>query len=179
MVMKNLSKLFVVFALVFLGVNTTRAQRSLKDDEANKAAEVKDLISSGRYTFEATKVISQKGNSSSLVPGYDLDVSKDTLIVNLPASARTATMNPGGKGIQLTCTNFGYNVSAGKNGHQEITILPKEKNSGGMKEIRKLKLDVSSLGYTTLTITGSGSPVSYYGYIKGHSAEFPPVSAQQ
>ncbi|MDB5091246.1 MAG: hypothetical protein JWR09_5240, partial [Mucilaginibacter sp.] len=78
--MKNLSKLFVVFALVFLGVNTARAQRSLKDDEANKAAEVKDLISSGRYTFEATKVISQKGNSSSLASGYDLDVSKDTLI---------------------------------------------------------------------------------------------------
>ena len=177
--MKNLSKLFVVFALVFLGVNTTRAQRSLKDDEANKAAEVKDLINGGRYTFEATKVISQKGNSNSLTSGYDLDISKDTLIANLPVNAHSAAMNSGEKGIQFTCTHFDYNVSTDKNGRQEITILPKEKYAGGMKEIRKLKLDVSSLGYTTLTVTRTGSPVSYYGYIKGHSAEFPQVSAQQ
>jgi hypothetical protein len=177
--MKNLSKLFVVLVLVFLGVNTAKAQRSLKDDEAKKAAEVKDLITDGRYTFEATKMISQKGNSSALASGYDLDVSKDTVIASLPLNAHAAEINSGEKGIQFTCTRFDYNVSAGKNGHQEITIMPKENNSGMMKEIRKLKLDISALGYTTLTVTRSGSPVSYYGYIKGHSAEFPQVSAQQ
>lgn len=177
MTMKNLSKLFVVLILVFLGVSTARAQRSLKDDEANKAAEVKGLINGGRYTFEATKVISQKG-SSALGSGYDLDVSKDTVIANLPLSGHAAAMGPGEKAIRFTCTHFDYNVSAAKNGHREVTIMPKENSSAGMKEIRKLKLDISSLGYTTLTVTRSGSPVSYYGYIKGHSAEFPQVSAQ-
>jgi len=167
--MKNWSKLFVVFALVVFGVNQARAQRSLKDDEANKAAEVKDLVNGGRYTFEATKLVSGKGESKPLKATYNLDISKDTLIANLP-SARSGS-------IRFTCTHFAYGTEPGKNGHHEIVIQPKEKTADMQAE--KLKLDISSLGYTTLTvIRPKQSPLSYYGYIKEPGAEFPPVSAR-
>jgi hypothetical protein len=53
--MKNLSKLIVVFAFIFCGVNATRAQTSLKDDRAMKAKEVKSQINSKDFVFEATR----------------------------------------------------------------------------------------------------------------------------
>lgn len=173
--MKNLSKLFVVFALIFVGVNTTKGQSSLKDDEANKAAEVKDLINSGKYTFKATKII-QKGNYSALSSGYALDVSKDTLIANLPDAGGTSN-KPDEEGIQFTSTHFNCHMATGKNGHEEITIQPTANSSGDMKDVRKLKLDISSLGRTTLIVSTSHGPVSYYGYIKQPGAEFPPLSS--
>jgi len=168
--MKNWSKLFVVFTLVIFGVNQARAQRSLKDDEAKKATEVKNLVDGGRYTFEATKLVSGKSDSKPLTGRYDLDISKDTLIANLPSS--------GSEGIRFTCTHFAYSTAPGKKGHREITIQPNEKTADMQQQVEKLKLDISSLGYTTLTVIRTKqSPVSYYGYIKEHSAEFPPVSA--
>ena len=104
MVMKNLSKLFVVFTLIFLRVNQAKAQDSLKVDRDKKIAEVSNLVNSGRYNFAATKVISSKGGSDSLMIGYNLDVSKDTLIANLPYAdnAQTVPISSGKGDIHFT-----------------------------------------------------------------------------
>jgi len=95
-----------------------RAQESLKDDEAIKKTEVKDLLNSGRYTFEATKLLASNG-TNSLIPKYDLDISKDTVIAYLPKSANEQAMPDSlsiAAGLQFTCTSFAYNLQQGKNG---------------------------------------------------------------
>jgi hypothetical protein len=177
--MKSLSKLFFVFILILWGSNATRAQGSIKADKADKAIEVKHLVNSGRYTFEATKVILPKGSLKPINSWRDLDIAKDTVIAYLPDLGTAHTATSGARAAGITCTRFSYNRAQGKNGHWEVTILPKEK-PGDMKDVKKIKLDISSLGYTTLTVVNTkGSSVSYYGYIKEHSAEFPRVSAQR
>ncbi len=116
--MKSLSNLVFAFALVLCGSNIVRAQESLKDDEAIKKTEVKDLLNSGRYTFEATKLLASNG-TNSLIPKYDLDISKDTVIAYLPKSANEQAMPDSlsiAAGLQFTCTSFAYNLQQGKNG---------------------------------------------------------------
>jgi len=167
--MKSLSKLLAVAALIVLGLNHAWAQSPSEADKTTKVAEVKDLVGGGRYTFVATKLITQKGGSEPLNPGYDLDVSKDTVIAHLPGYTDLAN---GDK--SLTLTHFNYQLSTSKNGSTIVTIVPSTEKTGSFREV---KLDISALGYATLTVTGR-KPLSCYGYIKPHSAEFPPVSAQ-
>lgn len=170
--MKNLSKSIFVFALTLWGANAIHAQGSLKKDEAKKETEVQKIVSSGRYTFEATKEVSKSG-SMPLKSGADLDISKDTLIAYLPGLGKALAIATGARASGITCNRFKYETEAGKNGHTEIIIKPEQKNAVD-KDVKELKLNISSLGYTTLTVIRTDQkPVSYYGYIKQESADFP------
>jgi len=178
MTMKNLSKSFLVFALTIWGANTVHAQQSLKNDEAKKEAEVKKIVSSGRYTFEATKEVTKAG-SRSIRTGADLDISKDTLIAYLPGLGKGPATPVSARAPGITCNRFKYETEAGKNGHTEVIIKPEQKNAGD-KDVKELKLNISSLGYTTLTVIRTDQkPVSYYGYIKQESADFPRAGANR
>jgi len=170
--MKNLSKSIFVFALTIWGANAVHAQGSLKKDEAKKEAEVQKIVSSGRYTFEATKEVSKTG-ARSLRSGADLDISKDTLIAYLPGLGKAPAAVTSARASGITCNRFKYETEAGKNGHTEVIIKPEQKNAVD-KDVKELKLNISSLGYTTLTVVRTDQkPVSYYGYIKQEEADFP------
>jgi hypothetical protein len=178
--MKSLSNLVFAFALVLCGSNIVKAQESLKDDEAMKKTEVKDLLNSGRYTFEATKIVSQKNASTSITPKYDLDIAKDTVIAYLPTPANTQIKEGTNEGIQFTCTSFDYSLQGSKNNGWHVNIKPKAKPLENTREIKQLDMEISALGYTTLTVTKTNSShFSYYGYIKPHSANFPKVALNQ
>ncbi|HTD41722.1 MAG TPA: DUF4251 domain-containing protein [Mucilaginibacter sp.] len=170
--MKRLSK-FLVFALAILGANTVWAQASLKGDEAKKRTEVKELINSKRYTFEATKMVSKKGDSKVLQSGNDFDISKDTLIAYLPTvgkpeGAPVRAINSG-----ITCTHFSYTKQQSKNGGWNVTIIPKEKFAKNEKDIKKINMAISKNGYATLTVNFTDrNPVAFYGYITEHNAMF-------
>ena len=171
--MKSLSKSLLVFGLALWGANAVHAQSSLKKDEAKKEAEVQKIVSNGRYTFEATKEVSKTG-SKPLRSRADVDISKDTLIAYLPGlgMASSSARAPG-----ITCNRFKYDMEAGKNGHAKVIIKPEQKNAGD-KDVKELKLNISPLGYTTLTVTRADQkPVSYYGYIRQETADFPRTGA--
>ena len=171
--MKRLSK-FLVFALAILGANTVWAQASLKGDEAKKAAEVKKLVNSKRYTFEATKIISKKGDSRVLQSGNDLDISKDTLIAYLPTVGKPEGVSVKAINAGITCTRFNYSKEQNKNGGWDITIIPKEKYAKDEKDIKKINMAISKTGYATLTVSFTDrAPVAFYGYITEHNAIFP------
>jgi hypothetical protein len=177
--MKSLSK-FLVFAAAILGANTVCAQKpSLKGDEAKKRTEVKELVNSKRYTFEATKMVSKKGNSEVLKSGNDFDVSKDTLIAYLPTvgkpeGAPVRAINSG-----ITCTRFSYTKEYSKNGGWNVTIIPNEKYAKNQKDIKKINMAISRNGYATLTVSFTDrDPVAFYGYITEHNAIFPPATGR-
>lgn len=173
--MKTLGKLLAVFALVCIGAGQAEAQGSVRHDKANKATEVSNLISSGQYTFVATKLVSGKNESEPLKASYDLDISKDTLVAHLPGYQRVIHSAIGDNA--LTCNYFSYRATPGKKGSQIIIIRPEAGKAGDMNDIQELRLDISALGYATLTVKGS-KPISCYGYIREHIAEFRPVSAR-
>ncbi len=150
--MENLSKLFFVSALVFWGLNTAKAQSSLKDDRAMKAIEVKDLVKNKDIVFEATRT---KGEMPLKYHKYDVAVSKDTLVAYLPKKS--------GGVEKFDCTSFAYNAMRGKNGGWDIVIKP----NTNMSDVKQLKLDVTREGHASLhVIRNNGGPLSLDGYIK-------------
>lgn len=171
--MKSLSKL-LVFALAVLGANTIYAQASLKGDEAKKKTEVKELINSNRYTFEATKMVSKKGESQAIKPGTDLDISKDTLIAYLPGVGKKEGAPVKAINAGVTCTHFSYTKEESKDGGWNVTIIPEEKYAQNEKDIKKINMAISKNGYATVTVNFTDrDPISYYGYITEHNAMFP------
>lgn len=153
--MKSLNKLILVFTLVCGALNTIKAQQSLQDDKASKADEVKGLIQSENYVFEAT-VDPKKGNDSLKYHKYAVAISKDTLIANLPPYAS-------GDSIKFTCTNFKYEATKGKDGHWDISIKP----NTAISNVKQLLINVAPTGRASLRVLSPGhNPLLFEGYIK-------------
>lgn len=178
--MKNLSKLMIVFALLLFITKVAVAQQSPQDDQNIKKAEVAKLVNGGRYTFAATRIVLPKGMGDTLSRGYVLDISRDTMIAHLPHLAEQGVMITGADSSKsnYTFTRFTYLVAPAKNGGWLITIVPRQVEVTALGVVRKVELNINTLGYATLTLTASKhSPVSYYGYIKPHIADFTPANA--
>ena len=148
--MKNLSKLILVFASVFLGINTSQAQIPSKKDKASRAAEIKSLIDKKDFVFKASK----KSQSPNMQP-Y-VAVSHDTLVVNLAGQTSSES-------VKFNGTHFGYQAAQNRKGDWDITIKP----STSMSDVKELTLAVMPTGHTSLHVIRShGSPLSFVGYIK-------------
>jgi hypothetical protein len=171
--MKSIGKLLTVLALALIGAKHVGAQVT-EGDKATKMAEVKSLVNSGSYTFVASKRTDAKNGSEDLLAGYVLDISKDTLVAHLPGYKR-ANPQMQAADSSLTCTKFTYQAVPERNGGWLVTIHPSGANAGDFGIVRELKLDISDVGHATLSISGR-KPISCYGYIKQHGAEFPPAS---
>jgi hypothetical protein len=172
--MKSISKLLTVFALALLGTKHADAQVA-PSDKSTKITEVKNLVNSGSYTFVASMRTDTKNGSEALPAGYVLDISKDTLVAHLPGYKR-ANPQMAATDSSLTCTQFTYQAVPEKSGGWLVTISPSGVNVGDFGIVRELKLAISNAGYATLSVSGR-KPISCYGYIKQHGAEFKPTSA--
>jgi hypothetical protein len=166
--MKHLIKSFLVFAFMLGCINLAHGQNTKKERQASKAAAIKKMVDDVNYVFEANTAIPLRGGSRQLTSPYDLKVSKDTIVAWLPYFGRAyvAPVNPSEGGIKFTWTKFDYKVKQAKNGNWEITIKPKEKNIGDMRDVQRLLLDISSSGYASLQVISSNrDPISFYGDI--------------
>ena len=154
--MKNLSRFIMVFTLIFLGLNTVNAQTSLKDDKAAKATEVKKFINNKDFVFEATQADLRKGEKPLNYHAYDVAVTKDTLVANLPGS---------GKGpLKIASTDYAYSAMKGKNGDWDIFIKPK---AGLTSDVKQIKMEVTPQGHASMrVITANRGPLELNGYIK-------------
>jgi hypothetical protein len=170
--MKSLSK-FLAFTLLVCGVNTVRAQNSLKDDEAKKAAEVKTLVNSGRYTFSAEKVHT-KGETQSAGYGTVLDISKDTLIAYLPDLGKDPGSPVSAKAPGITCIHFAYKMTQASDSSYDVSIVPEEKYVKDLRNIKDIDIHISKIGYADVKVsTTNHGELKYHGYIMQHEAMFP------
>jgi hypothetical protein len=151
--MKNLSKLILAFGLILWGLSTAKAQTSLKDDKARKATEVKGLVNSKDFVFEATKEDMRKGGMPLNYHKYDVAVAKDTLVANLPGSSRP---------LKIATTNYTYSEMKGKKGY-DIIIKPK---AGLTSDVKQIKMEVSPQGHASLRVSTNHGPLELDGYIK-------------
>jgi hypothetical protein len=155
------SLLIIASILTFtIGIN---AQKSGNDKKEQKSAEISSLIQSKNFVFVAQYALPLGGRSINLTSRYDVRLSKDTVVSDLPFYGRAfvAPMDPSEGGIRFTSTQFDYNVSEKKKGGWDITVLPKD-----TKDVRQMFLSVSENGYASLQVTSNNrQSINYTGYI--------------
>jgi len=166
--MKNL-KLYCIALICAFGLNASFAQKPTKaEKKALKAAEVKQLITSGSYVFVADYVLPNSMPSHALTTQYDVTVTPDKLAVWLPYFGRAyaAPRDATDGGVKLTTTDFTKKVISKKN-NWEITLTPKQSNAPGMKDVRNLTLSVNADGYASLRVTSMNrEPILFNGHIE-------------
>lgn len=160
---KTYKSLLLLGLFTIVGFYTSFGQS--KDDKKQKEyTEIHNLVNSKNYVFVAQTVLPIGGRSINLTSPYNLKVSGDTVVSDLPYFGRAfvAPIDPSEAGIQFTSTNFNYNLKERKKGGWDIAILPKD-----TKDVRQMTLNVTEGGYGTLqVISNNKQQISYNGYIR-------------
>lgn len=159
----NLKKPITLLVAV-LALNSMQAQNATKDKEKEKTAKVQSIVNAKEFVFIAESALSMGGRSIFLTSPYNVSVSSDTVISDLPYFGRaySAPINPTEGGIKFTSTNFDYKTQPRKKGGWEILITPKD-----TRDVRQLFLNTSESGYASLQVTSNNRQViTFTGYIK-------------
>jgi hypothetical protein len=159
----NFRKAITLLAAV-LALNTVHAQDSKTDREKEKAVKVQNIINANNFVFVAESALPMGGRTIYLTSPYNVRVSNDTLLADLPYYGRaySAPINPSEGGIRFTSTNFDYKVKDRKKSGWDILITPKD-----TRDVRQLFLTASENGYASLQVTSNNrQAITFTGYIK-------------
>jgi len=153
--------LFLIFA-----ADVASAQKTKNQKKAEKIASVKKMVDQKNYVFMAQRANPLGWTTINLNYNYSLTVTQDSVDSYLPYYGRAyvAPINPTDPkqtGIQFISKDFDYQNSFSKNKGWNITILPRNN-----RETRSLILNVSELGYATLSVISTNrQQISFDGYI--------------
>lgn len=150
----------ILLAVVLIwGCSNTR---KIKSDPPLDSTAVRNLLDSQSFVFIAVYVNPMGGRRRDLNSGYELSISKDSLISYLPFFGRgySSPISPSDVDFDYKSTNFTYTVMAARRGWN-ITIKPKDQNY-----LQELYFRVFDNGSTSLNVTSiNRSSISYDGYI--------------
>jgi hypothetical protein len=154
----QLSFLVIISATIF-GCSGTKL---VKSDPPMEAASVKNLIDNQSFVFIPKYVHPLSGRTRNLDYGFQISVSKDTIVSYLPFMGRgyTAPLSPTDIDFDFTSTNFKTIVSPSKRGWN-ISIKPKDK--GTVSELYFTIYDNASASLNV--VSNDRSAISYDGYI--------------
>ena len=112
-------------------VKPANAQTAKQIKQAKKNAEVKELVESQNFVFQANYAYPLGGGQRYLnAYYYDLTIGKDTVVAFLPyfgiAYSGAGYNNNDDNGIKFTSTKFSYSNEAKKNGSWLINIKPQD-----------------------------------------------------
>lgn len=154
-------KLLLITCLTTLSVNFSNAQDKNEKDE--KKERIRELIQSKSFVFVAQSVTPMGGRFMNLNSFYDLRVSEDTVLSDLPYFGRAfiAPINPTESPLRFNSTDFNYDIKEHREGGWDITITPKDG-----KDVRQMYLSVSDKGYATLQVVSNNrQPITFNGII--------------
>lgn len=161
MKIKNFLPLVVIISTSILGWGCS-STRNLKADPPLDSTAIRRMIDSPSFVFVARYVNPWNGRRRDLTSGYDILVSKDTIISYLPFFGRgyTAPISPSDVDFDFTSTKFSYNVKPARRGW-EISIKPRDKMG-----VQELFFRIFDNGTGTINVTSiDRSAISYDGYI--------------
>ena len=129
----------------------------------DKKAAMKSLVESKNYVFRAQTAIPQTGQARNLTSIYDLKITTNAIVCDLPYFGRAyAPVDPNEGGIQFTSKDFTYTAKPTKKGGWEIAIKPNDISA----DVRQMWLTITSDGYATLRVIGNNrNPISFSGQI--------------
>ncbi len=138
-------------------------KKTKKQRQEEQAEKVRKMVEDRDYKFSAQTALPMSGSTLNLTGGYDLSVSKDTIVAYLPYFGRAyvAPMDNTQTGIQFESTKFEYEREDAKKDGWNIYITPID----GQKRY-ELTLRVSSSGSATLMVNDdTRQSITFYGYI--------------
>jgi hypothetical protein len=145
----------IAFALFPL---TTEAQ-----NKKDKKEQIKRIVEAQNYVFKAQSALPTGGATRQLTGDFDLRISKDTILSDLPYFGRafTAPLNPSEGPLRFTSTDFQYAVSNRKKGGWNVTITPKD-----VQDPRQLTMSIFDNGTASVVVTSyNRQPISFNGYV--------------
>jgi hypothetical protein len=165
--MKNL--IFMLLMLITLSVNAQTDKATTQ-----RIVEAKNFIfiASSALPMNSTEInnILSKmpgangGGNINLVSGnYDVRVTPDSLLVELPYYGRSfsAPIGRDYAGYKFTSTKFTYERSVPKKGGWQIALTPQD-----VKEGVRMYFTISTNGYASLTVSSNNKQsISYNGYL--------------
>jgi hypothetical protein len=132
-------------------------------NKKDRKAEIKRIIEAQNYVFKAQTALPTAGATRQLTSDFDFQVSKDTIVSDLPYFGRayTAPLNPSEGPLQFTSTDFQYTVSNNKKGGWNITIAPKDRT-----DPRELIMTIFDNGSASMVVNSNNrQPISFNGYV--------------
>ena len=139
------------------------AQQSKQEKQAAKEALIKKKIQDRRFTFIAETALPMRGSMRMLTPGYDLRVTRDSVVAYLPYFGRaySAPLNLMGGGVQFTSVKFDYKIEERKKGGWNIIIKPND-----VDDNQQLNLTVFTNGSASVQATSNNrQAIQFNGYI--------------
>lgn len=162
--MKNNIITFITTFLLVVVAIFLFPQTGLAQHKKDKKAAIKNMVEARNYVFKAQTALPASGSTRQLTSDFDLRVSKDTIISDLPYFGRayTAPLNPAEGPLRFTSTDFQYMATPKKKGGWDITITPKD-----LQDPRQLTLTIFDNGTASVVVTSyNRQPISFNGYIR-------------
>ena len=157
--MKPFNKTFGKIFILALALCLARGMNAQSDKSS-----IKSSIESKHFIFHAQTALPTGGRSRQLTTEYDVRVSSDSLVSNLPFYGKAYSVPYGGSGdggFSFTSTKFEYTATPGKKRGWDISIKTKD-----VTDFREFSLSLSDDGYGTLqALSNSRSPIAFTGYI--------------
>jgi hypothetical protein len=157
------TNIFIVALIVIAAaVVSCSGTRNIKMDAPTDSVSIRKMIDSQRFVFIPRYVNPLGGRRRELTSGFELSVSKDSLISYLPFLGRgyIAPISPSDVDFDFTSTNFTYAVTPGKRGWN-ISIKPKDQ-----QYLQEIYFRIFDNGTASLNITSiNRSSISYDGYL--------------
>jgi hypothetical protein len=153
--------ILLLFTTVALVPAPTWAQQKKQD----KKAIIKNAVESENYVFIPQTALPAAGNTRQLTYDFDLRVSKDTVVSNLPYFGRaySAPIDPSRGPLNFTSTKFEYAVNNRKKGGWDILITTKDLQQDQVQ----FALSIFENGNASVTVNSTNrQPIIYNGYIK-------------
>lgn len=154
---------WVLGALLMLCSVTSFAQQNNQDKKDAKKISLKQMIDSQHFIFNAESVNPMRGGFRMLTSTYDVSISKDTLVSDLPYFGRAyiAAYNPTKSELDFTTTGLTYTVKPYKKTGWFVVVKPTSKTS-----IQQYAFTIFEDGTASLTVTStSRDPISFNGHI--------------
>lgn len=149
----------LISVLIFFGCASSR---KIKNDEPVDAATLKGIIEAQNFVFIARYVNPMSGGKRELSSGYEVSISKDTVISYLPFFGRgyIASISPSDVDFDFTSTKFTYAIKPANRGWS-ISVKPKDQTY-----LRELYFRIFDNASASLNVTSiDRSVISYDGYI--------------
>ena len=125
---------------------------------------VQGSLDARSWTMVAQSITPMRGGLRQLTSYYDLRVSNDSAISNLPYFGRAyiAPMNPAEGGLNFSSLLSGYQIKTGKKGRRDISFSTKSSD-----DTQRMQLTVYNDGTASLqVISNNRDPVTFSGFIK-------------
>ena len=156
---------FIKFSIAGLLLSFLLSQcTTTKNIEKLSSDDIKSMIDSSQFVFDAERVNPLRGRTRYLTSSYDVTVKKDTVESFLPYFGRAyqAPIDPSKGGIQFTSTDFSYTVQSKGDSQWDVIIKPNDN-----RDVQEMRFNIFGNGSSSLNVTSTHKdPISFTGHIE-------------